>query len=443
MIILVLIIAFHSWLLTKLNLFPYPELFVYPYLAENGLLPYKQIFDQHFPSLLMTPFNFYDLGLRNPESARLFLIGSVVITHLILFLISRKLLTNFIYLIVQPLFEGYILWLDTFLAPILLLAFYFSQKIVHEKKDEYAIFTGLFLGLALFFKQVMFPLYIAVGIYIFYKTRSLRNTAIYFITGAIPLLLTILWIFSKSLLPDFWYWAVQFNFEVYSKLGRKLPTFTQLARVVVFFLPAFYVVLARFKKEKDFLLSGIFLVFSLFTAVSRFEFVHLQPALPFVALLTAYFIISKLKYRVATLAIITITTIVWLPVFYKKSVGNRIYFFEPETIKTAQVVNSLTFKTDSIFILGAQPVIYPLSDRLPSGKVFSVNLPWNMKVAEDKILQGLDKDKPKIIVRDPSATIDGKKVTDFTQKIDMFIDSKYIKQGEIGNNEILIYTRDN
>ncbi len=89
----------------------------------------------------MTPFNFYDLGLRTETSAKLFLLGSVLLTHLLIYLISKKLFKNtkfsfgpnIIYLFTQPLLEGNYLWLDTFLAPILLTAYYFCLRLVKSK----------------------------------------------------------------------------------------------------------------------------------------------------------------------------------------------------------------------------------------------------------------------------------------------------------------------
>src|SRR4030042_3449261 len=117
--ILIILIAVHLLLLSFLKFYPYPELFLYPFLAKNGLLPYKQIFDQHFPSVLMFPFNIYDLGLRSPESAKLFLYGTVALTQVVMFKIAKRLsgkvgialLACFLYLVAQPLFEGYILWI--------------------------------------------------------------------------------------------------------------------------------------------------------------------------------------------------------------------------------------------------------------------------------------------------------------------------------------------
>ena len=79
------IVSIHSFILTKLIYFPYPEIFIYPYLTNHGLKPYKEILDQHFPGLLFLPINFNNLGLTNEVIARYWSIGIIVLTHLLIF----------------------------------------------------------------------------------------------------------------------------------------------------------------------------------------------------------------------------------------------------------------------------------------------------------------------------------------------------------------------
>ena len=183
-IILGLIVFVHAIILTKLQFFPYPELFVYPYLTNHGLKPYSQILDQHFPGLLFLPINFDNLGMNDEVVARYWLIGVVIIIHLFLFLILRKilrdnkkaLLVNFLYLIWQPFFEGWVLWLDTFLPLFLLPAFYFAslseqKNSVHFLIKDKLFLTGLLLGIGIVFKQTTIPL---AGLFfcIFYGKRE-------------------------------------------------------------------------------------------------------------------------------------------------------------------------------------------------------------------------------------------------------------------------------
>lgn len=130
-IILATVIVVHIFLLGRLIFFPYPEMFVYSYLTDQGLLPYKQIIDQHFPGLMFFPVNFATLGMSTPQAARLWQFGIVVITQILLFITARRLLNsdkwalvpNVFYLLWQPFFEGYVLWIDNFIPLLLLPAF--------------------------------------------------------------------------------------------------------------------------------------------------------------------------------------------------------------------------------------------------------------------------------------------------------------------------------
>ncbi len=441
-----LIIALHSFILTKLTLFPYPELFVYPYLVKNGLLPYKQIFDQHFPGILMMPVNVYDWGLRTPESARLFLIGLVVVSHILLFLVAKKVLknekyavlANIIYLVLQPLFDGHILWIDTFLVPVLLASVYFFLRFLDEKRIYLFALSGFLMGTAIFLKQASLPVFLFLGIPVYLARKSLKDLVVFAVFGIIPLTLLLFWVYGKGIRQEFFYWTVKFNFEVYSGMGRKLPALKELIRIIVYLLPAIYVIVARFRKDLKTLSLGLILFASIIPAISRFEFIHLAPALPFIILFILLFSVSRAKFKVPILLLVALVTLVWIPVYYKGHIGSSVYFFDKDTVLSAKEVELLTKPGDSIFVFGTQPVIYPLANRLPSGRVFSISVPWNMKVAEEKILDGLKSNPPKVVVRDSSATIDGAKVIEFASEIESYINRNYLVIDKIGANEILI-----
>lgn len=445
-IILISIIILHSLLLLKLSFFPYPELFVYPYLAENGFLPYKQIFDQHLPSVLMFPFNLYDLGLRSAFAGRMFLAGLVALSHLFLFLLAirifkskkKAVLLNLFYFLVQPLFDGNVLWLDSFLVPILLASFYFCLRFLEERKARDLILTGFLLGISLFIKQVMLLLFIGVVVYLLFKTKDLKKVFTFTLVALIPLFYTLIWVYKSRILSEFIFWTVTFNFEVYAKMGTKLPTISQLARALLFFIPAIYWLYLR-SKRKETILLGIFMIFSLMAAISRFEFIHLQPSLPFALILTTEFLSQeKRMLKFLYIAILVLAIGLWSARFYVQNWGGLTYFFDDTTRRTAEKVASLSQKDERIFVVGTQPIIYYLAGRLPAGDVFSVNLPWNMKVAEDKILEGLLKDRPKVVVRDKAAEIDDIAVVDFTKEVNSFIDGQYSEVGRVGPNQIMI-----
>jgi hypothetical protein len=164
--ILGFIILIQLILLSKSVFFPYPELFTYPYLTSHGLISYKQIFDQHFPGLMFFPVNLFTLGMTTPQMARLWQFALVVLSQIILFLVAKKIFksnilalsANILYLIWQPFFEGWVLWVDSFFTIFLLPAFYFSFKAKEGRGKFDYLLAGLFFGIALLFKQVVIPL---------------------------------------------------------------------------------------------------------------------------------------------------------------------------------------------------------------------------------------------------------------------------------------------
>src|SRR3989338_11609788 len=89
LIMLLVIIGFHLLILSRSVFFPYPELFIYSYLTKQGLLPYKQILDQHFPGVMFFPINLATLGIDTPQEARLLHFAVVAITQVILFIVAR------------------------------------------------------------------------------------------------------------------------------------------------------------------------------------------------------------------------------------------------------------------------------------------------------------------------------------------------------------------
>jgi len=111
-VFLAIVIVIHIFALSKLIFFPYPEFFIHPYLTANGLIPYKQILDQHFPGLMFFPINFASLGMHTAQAARVWSWGIVALEHLLIYVCARKLfksstralLSNLLFLAWHPFF---------------------------------------------------------------------------------------------------------------------------------------------------------------------------------------------------------------------------------------------------------------------------------------------------------------------------------------------------
>ena len=444
--LLFLIILLHILAIYKLVFLPTPELFIYPYLTNHGLKPYSQILDQHFPGLMFLPVNFDNLGMQNETIARIWLVGIVVATHILIFFICRKVLSsskkalmvNFLYLLWQPFFEGWVLWLDTFLPLFLLPSFYCIYKYVYTKgKVTNVFFAGLFLGLGVIFKQVLIPLSFLILIFLFLYNRRLK-TALIFLYGFLPpIILMLLYFWESGVLSDFWYWTVTFNLTTFAQLGRKAAPFSQFIRV--WFVAAFALLPLFFKDKKLSLLLLIFIIFPIVEIYNRFDFVHFQPALPFVIMATILGFTQNNKHKIKIFLVLVygLVALRWLTVFYSGHISNHIFFFDQHTKEIALKVKQYSSPREKIFIFGEIPHIYQMSQTLPAGDIFVFQFPWFLKIAEDRILEGVKKDKPNIIVSDRTVEIEGQNITDFAKNIDQYIQKNYQIIDRVDKTEIL------
>lgn len=447
LLFLTFLIGIHSWILTKLIFFPYPEFFVYPYLANRGLFPYRQILDQHFPGLMFFPVNFDSLGMTDPFAARLWLIGIVVLVHILLFLIGKRifksekkaLLGNFIFLLWQPFFEGWVLWIDSFLPLFLLPAFYFSYLAWQKGSSRNFFLTGLLLGIALLFKQVVLPLAVLVIAILFFKRREPGNVLWYGL-GFIPLpFLMVLYFWVKGAFWDFWYWTVVFNLTTFAEFGRKSPFLTGIVRVGAVFGFVVFSLLYKSQQKLAFWI-GLFILGSLAAVFARFDFIHFQPALPFVALgtvLALSFLWENKKAR-ALIGVYLAGAIFFLSVFYQGHLGQKVLFFDNETYTIAEKIKELSDPGERIFVFGAVPHLYQMSDTLPSGDVFVFQFPWFLMITEDMILDGIKKDRPRLVVADRSVVIQGDPITSYAAKINSYLLESYETRERIGSVEFLV-----
>ncbi len=440
MIFLLFIILAHIFTLAKLNFLPYPELFVYPYLTNHGLVPYKDILDQHFPGLMFFSLNLGNLGMNSPEAARYWQCGVVMIVHILLFLVGKKifgstkkaLLANLIFVIWQPFFEGWVLWIDSFLPILTLLSFYFL-------KSKKFFWSGIFLGLALMFKQVLIPLIVLVAIYIFIKEKSFKKIISLGLGVIVPVSFLVLYVTKLDIWKDFIFWTVTFNMTTFAEMGRKYGTITEITRVVgVYGFALFSVFDKKFREES--ILIGVFLLGSLASIYARFDFVHLQPSLPFMSLLSVVSIywLSKQKYLKFLIIAYALCSIFLLSQFYKGHWGSKVFFFGNTEKKVVAEIQKLSSADEKIFALGTLPHIYQMANRLPPGNVFVFQFPWFMIEAENKILTGIINDSPKVVIRELEAQVEGKNLVSFMPQINDYVNKNYKVISIVDGIEIMV-----
>lgn len=449
-IIIFLLALLQIFLLSLIVFFPYPELFVYPYLANNGLTPYKEILDQHFPGLMFLESNLSSIGIVSVHTMRLlhlFLAGltNILISFGVLAVTKNKFATLFAsltFLIWQITFEGYVLWIESFMAPLIVVSLALLLRIKEDGKLLNYALSGLLLGISLIFKQIMVPFLIIVFLYLLLSKTEIKKLIIFALFACLPGITMVVWAYRSGIWSDFWFWTVEFNLTTFSEMGRKYITLKELLKFMAILAPSFLLLFDRLimkkaERDKGFLFLSFFVGSSLF-AYARFDFIHL---LPFVAIYSFYlgFECSK-SGLLKKLLILSMTGfgIVYLSFFVFKYRSEKVLFFTDREMDVARAVIKYKGDSDKVFALGSSPHIYYLTDTTPSGNLFVFQFPWFMKHAQERVLKAIESDPPSVVVYDETAEVDGYKLIDYMKDIEEYVLDNYEIAEVHGSSKILI-----
>ena len=93
--------------------------------------------------------------------------------------------------------------------------------------------------------------------------------------------------------------------------------------------------------------------------------------------------------------------------------------------------------TNEMYLFGASDLLYPLSGKLPAGKLYVPSLPWyiNYPDFEKKIIEALNVSKSPVIV-DENFKVDGVKLINSATKLHEYIKMNYNLVGELENLKI-------
>lgn len=449
--IIISLVAVHLFLLLKQIFFPYPELFVYSYLNHSGLLPYKEIFDQHFPGIMFLPVNLFSLGINNLEKMRLVHLGLIVVNDIVFAKVAQKLFKkrNFVYIslalyiIWQIYFEGHVLWLESFITPLLLLSFYSLIKYEENEKNLYLYLTTFFIGISFVFKQTVAPIMILIFLYLFMKKHNPKKIFVSGILSVIPIIIVIFYFYKLGIFSDFFYWTTTFNLTEFAQMGKTHPKLTDLAKL----LPSFGMSIAGIlifiidkKKIEKYLLLTIYFIGTLFFAYARFDYIHLQPALPYVIFICTYLLFEAYK-RIfwGVFLYIAISLYVFLPYYrFNNHPGLSPMFNDRDTLELVNKISKYHKNGDKLYALGTYPHIYYLTNTLPPGGVFTFQFPWFMKISEKRILRGIINDPPQLVLRDENSEVDGYRLIDFMKDINAYINENYVAVDRVKGTEILV-----
>ncbi len=298
-----------------------------------------------------------------------------ITTDLLIYVAAKKrVLPVVLYVLLYFIFEGNGLWPDQLLAP-LFLAVYLAIK------AKQWILTGFFLGLALLTKQTAG--YFAVVVVVTALLHTGNRGRIFAGLAAVWLVtLGILW--QTGTLWDFYNQTLVyiFSYHVANNLQEQWPTKGQIILLIAIFL----VPIVSATWQRKYFLAAVAAV-SMLGIFTRFEYFHLQPALPFLALILAE------TWLIWPLILILFGRIVMM------TIGSEPRFMIRQILNQAKIINQYVTPGSKTLIMTSTDHLYWLTGTLPAGNFFGSSIPWNFNYpgVQERVVSGLISDRPKYV----------------------------------------------
>lgn len=388
-----LIWFFHLIVLAKAKFVAYSEFFIFPYLRSIGMIPYSQIIDQHFPALFFFP-------LASESFLRIVWIVVIMWQSYWVYKLSQsKLFAVTSFMLWQIFLSGNKLWLETFL-PVFILPAIFTTGL------GYMFIAGILIGLAILFKQTVAIL----GLVIFFRTRSLS----FAIGLAMPLLITVIWLFDLGSIQNFWHWTVVFNLSEYAYIASLMPSSRDWIKLFII-----GVVILLGNKNLWWWIVPLMLSIG-----SRFDAVHLHSLVPFLALSHA-----SIKYKRLKMIITAIVAILAVLAFTRQMPSEQVN-------DLSKIIKSITLPNDEIFLLGVQPHVYFLTKTRPLSNYLVYQLPWYMKSQQQIQLDILKNNTPEVVIIDQMARVDQLSIAVYAKSLVEYVYNNYYLWNKFSHYEI-------
>ncbi len=403
------LVVIHFFLLNKITLTAWPEMFSYPYLVNKGFLIYRDFAHPYEPLLTFILAFVYSIFGYGLITYKIIIYFFILIVDLLIFLLSKKLIKNqkiifiplFFYLLLQPVFDGNMLWFDLGTTPFIVLGIF--SLFLFQSNIKSFFLLGFFLGISFFIKQQTILLSAATLIYLL-TVRNFKSTSAFLSGFLIPSSITLLTIFVLGVFKDFFFWTFLFPVKWLPKFPGYIQNPASLQVIILFFVfgPVIFLILKSFKNLNQ-KIKVAFLIFFASLAISfpRFSYFHLQPAIAIWGILIV-FLLGQGKFKLIYLTP-CLLVIIYMWIYYQPFTGiKQARFHDGSDLEVAKYVADNSKSTDRIYLLGPHSLIYVLSDRLPS-KPWIDNYVWYFEIPgiQESFLDGFKKEKT-ILFKSPT-----------------------------------------
>lgn len=413
MIKLLPFLLIHLLILSQLTFTAWPEMLSYPYLLTNGF-NYNDAAVPYPIGLIAILAVVYKLFGFTPLVLKIFTWIFILVLDVILFLIFRKLTGEYklvvifmmIYITVQSVLDGNLMWFDNATVLPLALVFYFSLIWLKTHIHKYLFFIGITLAVAIMIKQI--AIVYAVGFILFYliimkgKFKDLK----YLVLGSLIIFTPFIFYLtvSNSLL-SFLLWNLYYPLIFWSQTPgyvRYGLSWSELL-VLIFLLVPFLSISLQIKKifaNKALLLTIIFLISALVAVYPRFSYYHLQPALLFLVVLYLQ-IASRISKQKKTFIVLSLFIALTIFIFLgSRSLGGPTRFYSSDEQALVEKIKTEVKGEEKVFLLGLNSSQYTLSGKLPP-KPWVDNFSWYFEIpgVQKKVINGIKNDNVKVIFR--------------------------------------------
>jgi hypothetical protein len=243
-----------------------------------------------------------------------------------------------------------------------------------------------------------------------------------------------------GVLPGFYNWAINFGIFVLPKASGQiqLPDLKALAVTVFPFLLFIPLIWKTGRKNINLL---IWAIAGALGAYPRFEYFHIQPAIPFLALASGVFFSGKfLKEKLVKIFVVfyALGSLYLFGGFFMRNFKEGVRFYEQDVQDIVLYVQSNTNEGDKVFVMNWWDNVYALSDRLPAVNPWVPQLSWYMEITgiQEKIVNDLASSKPKLIILNPYS--ESGLSAYIPQKVYTYVTANYKLKEKVDGVEILV-----